>query len=229
MARRRDREDMDELLEFHQEFTQSAASNPGRLSVDWGRYSWCFPLWPVICFVGTPVALALAIAVHWAFWILAVIVLVLDFAWWMRTRMHFVGGCINPGKVVSVDPPLIAVYTDLTKGGPRHPVVKILPHPLRRMARGPFREGQRIATIATYEPGDEEQPHWKDTYPIAVQCATSSRREIERVTESLDAEDWQTLDAALEEVPRPFEPGLYQIRPDRGGRGRRKSSESQMR
>ncbi len=215
MAGRNDQDDMDELLEFHQEFTQSAASNPGRLRVHWGQYSRCFPLWPVICFVGTPVSIALAIAVHWAFWILAVIVLVLDFAWWMRTRMHFVGGCINPGQVVSLDPPLIAVFTDLTKGGPRHPVVKVLPHPLTRMAGGPFRKGQRIATIATYLPGDEDLPHWEDTYPIAVGCATIDRREIERVTRSLDREDWEQLDEALAQVPQPFEPGLYRIKPRR--------------
>ena len=213
MARRDDRKRMDELLEFHKEFTESAASNPGKLAVNWAQYSRCFPLWPVICFVGTPVALALAIAVHWAFWILVAIVLLLDFAWWMRTRMHFIGGCINPGKVVSVDPPLIAVFTDLTKAaGYEHPVVKVLPHPLGRMTGGPFEVGDRVATIATYEYNDEEKPYWKDTYPVAVQCATLDPDEIDRVTASLDRDSWRELDQALEQVPQPYEPGLYRIK-----------------
>jgi hypothetical protein len=204
---------MDELLEFHRGFTESAASNPGRLAVHWGQYSQCFPLWPIICFMGTPVAIALSIAVHWAFWILAAIVLLLDFAWWMRTRLHFVGGCINPGKVVSLDPPLIAVFTDLTKGeGYEHPVVKVLKHPLSRMSGGPFGVGQRIATIATYEHSDEDKPHWSDTYPVAVHCATTDLDEIDRVTAALDKDSWRKLDQALEQVPEPYEPGLYQIK-----------------
>lgn len=214
MARRKDEDRVDELLEFHQKLTQSAASNPGRLKVNWAQYLWCFPGWPVLWVLATLVSLALAMAVHGGFWVLVAIVLLLDFAWWFRTRMHFIGGCINPGKVVSVNPPLIAVYTDLTKrNGVSHPVVKVLPHPFRRMAGGPFREGHDIAAIATYEIGDDDtRDHWSDFYPVAVQCATRDPEEIDRVYDSLDEDSWETLDLALKQVPRPVEPGLYRIR-----------------
>lgn len=219
MAKRRRQKEMEERLRFHQEFTESAASNPGQLEVNWARYIQCFPLWPITFFASAFVFFVLASRVHWGFWVLVAIALFLLWAWWFRTRMQFVGGCINPGKVVSLYPPLIAVYTDLTKGGGvSYPVVKVLKHPFGRMYDGPYEEGDSIAAIAVYQPSnDEEQPHWDDFYPIAVQCATTDSDEVDRIYESLDEESWATLDNALKQVPQPFEPGLYRIRQ----RGRR--------
>ncbi len=220
MTNRRRRKEMDERLKFHQEFTESAASNPGRLEVNWGRYLQCFPLWPTTFAGSAFVFFTLGDKLHWVFWIPTALAAFSLWVWWFRTRMHFVGGCINPGKVVSLHPPLIAVYTDLSKGGVSYPVVKVLKHPLSRMYDGPYQVGDDMATIAVYQPGnDEAQLHWDDFYPVAVQCATMDSEEIDRVYESIDEDSWETMEAALKQVPQPYKPGLHRIRE----RGRRSS------
>lgn len=213
MANRRRQKEIDERLKYHREVTQSAASNPGRLEINWARYIQCFPLWPMTFAGSVLLFFSLAEGIHWAFWIPTAIAAFLLWVWWSRTGFQFVAGCINPGKVVSLHPPLIAVYTDLTKGGGvSYPVVKVLKHPLNRMYDGPYEEGDYIAAIAVYDQKEEGKPHWDDFYPVAVQCATTDSDEVDRVYESIDEESWETLDAALKHVPQPFEPGLYRIR-----------------
>jgi hypothetical protein len=213
------KQDLQGELDFYRRLSGSAAARPGRLAPSFLRYFLCFPTFTLICLGLMLVSLALAWLLHFTFAILAILVAPLLGWSWFRVRAKFVSGCVNPGIVVSVDPPLIAVATDLARGrgrGGPWPVIKILKHPLARMAGGPFAKGDRLATVALYY-GEEAGSHWLDFEPVAAQCATGNRQEIERLLESIEG-TWQALEVGLRQLPRPLQPGQYRIVPSRPDR-----------
>src|SRR5437667_6358329 len=87
-------------------------------------------------------------------------------------REYFETCDLNPGVVLSHAPDLIAVHADLSTGFSPYPVVKVLPHPLRRMTGGRPLIGTRLATIASYRSG-RRTDRWADVKPVAVNCATA--------------------------------------------------------
>ena len=190
----------------------TVASNPGRLSPNLLRFALAFPRWPMIWMGALLTSLSLMVAVHWAFAILAAILLVGNGFYWYAIYSGFRYGCVNPAVVVSREDRLIAVFTDLTTGRGDYPVIKVLHHPLSLMSSVDPRVGTRLATIATYR-GDDEERHWRDFHPHAVNCVTTDGSEIRRVLQSIPAEDWDSLQRGLQQVPRPFKPGLYFVDP----------------
>ena len=137
--------------------------------------------------------------------------------WWMAVRIqeHFIHGCANPAVVVSMTPPLVAVSGDLTlRRGDHWPVVKIIAQPLDRV-RGPRpKVGDRLATVALYY-GFYNKPHWDNFFPIVANCVTDDEETLRELMSRLDSEEgaWEELEAHLKQVPTPYRPGLYWIRP----------------
>lgn len=199
-------------LRRSQESTNTAASNPGMFRVSLLQYTRAYPKWPSIWFGGLAISLLLCVVSLWFIIIAAFFV----FATWFycnRLKSQFVAGCVNPGIIVSLQPPLVAVYTDLTKGGSEFPVVKIERHPIRRMSTGVPEKGQKVTTVAFYESMEEELEHWTDFTPRLTACATGDRRVIQKQLKSVETEDWQHLKAAISQVPKPLTPGLYRYYP----------------
>lgn len=120
-------------------------------------------------------------------------------------------GCANHAMVLSMNPPLIAVYDDLSTGGSSWPVVKILRQPLNRASGPPLQAGDRLATVSLYKGGLVTKPHWEDFYPIAVPCITDDQEAIRDLMARLDAEEggWEMLASCLARIPQPYAPGLY--------------------
>src|SRR5881296_2699167 len=110
---------------------RSTASNPGRVSVQSLRFAAHFPFWPA-CFLLAFVASAAWTAARPSFWPLAALTLALNLLYWLRMRLRFRFGCVNPSKVVSLSPFTLAVFTDLTTGADEYPVIKIVRHPVPR-------------------------------------------------------------------------------------------------
>jgi hypothetical protein len=200
--------------EFLQVEPRAVASNPGRLPVQFWVYFRCFPEEPVVLGVCLLIGLGLGILGQWI--VLGAIGLGLVCSYrrilrFFRTiSRHFWIGNRNPGVVVSHNPDLIAVLTDLSTGRGGYPVIKILPHPLKLMAGGRPAVGARVATIAI-DHGLLSEPRWRTFRPFAVNCATADRKLIQEALESIDERDWQALDWALRQVPTPYQPGLYDV------------------
>jgi hypothetical protein len=184
---------------------RTTASNPGNLSIQPVRFAIHFPIWPVTFGVGL-LATAAWTAVRPGFWPLPVVFLVLNLLFWVRVRLRFRFGCVNPSMVLSTSPFTLAVFTDLTTGGGNYPVIKILPHPAPRGMR--FAAGDKCATVAMYT-GDGNAEHWENFDPILVNCATNNLSAIERVVQTIPAEEWSNLEAGLKEIPQPLKFGLY--------------------
>lgn len=199
-------------LRRSQESSKTAASNPGMFRVSLLHYSTAYAKWPFIWFGGLVISLLLCIVSLW-FLIMAAFFAFATRFYFRLVKSQFVAGCINPGIIVSLQPPLVAVYTDLSKGGDEFPVVKIEQHPIHRMCTGAAEQGQKVTTVAFYESMAEELPHWTDFRPRLTACATTDRRIVQKQLKSVEAEDWIHLKRAISEVPKPLEPGLYRYYP----------------
>ncbi len=193
----------------------TAASNPGRLPVNYLRWAWAFPLESGIFAALNLGLFGLALFVSPAYWFLFVPCALFTFLRLVRLREQFLGGCANPSVVVSVNPPLIAVCTDLRTGPTPYLVVKIIKQPLNRSKRGTPPIGTRVVTVALYDdmkntaygPGG----HWSDVHPMAADCVSNNTALIDCVKETISEADWQELELALEQVPKPYCPGLYPV------------------
>ncbi len=193
----------------------SAASNPGRLRVNYLRWLIHKPTWPLIWGGLALLCLVAALSLHWSLWVPAALLLAWNVLYWVRVREHFWSGCANPGVVVSVDPLLIAVATDLTKGVGTYPAVKIVRARLRHIDGQLPRVGVRVGTVALYTATfDENIPHWVDFDPLPAQYATGDPKKISTLLGSFTADDWADLERFLQQVPQPYQPGLYMINRD---------------
>lgn len=218
------------------DYTQ--ASNPGGLHLNYLCWIRSFPQEPVRLISSLTVTIGCALLVNWALWsgisallheripilpfILITLFLPINSAFWMvispilhkarflaiHIRERFLYGCVNPGMVISSNPTLVAVFTDLrTRETPYH-VIKVLPQPLKRTKIGIPAVGTRLATIAVYE-GNAQKGNWDDFHPIVINCVTDNQADLDRVLQSIPDWEWLELEVGLREIPK--ESGLYSI------------------
>ena len=187
------------------------ASLPGNLDVQYLLWLRCFPREPLTYAAYLAGALLLALFIGPLFWLPVALMLAVAVFSAIRIKEHFRSGCINPACVVSLNPPLIAAYTDLTTGRAPWPVVKVLPHPLHRMHGGAPAVGTRLVVVALYS-GEMGKPHWDDFDPIVANCVTRNEAAIEKAFSRLSEENWSDLKIGLQQVPQPYKLGLYPVR-----------------
>lgn len=186
----------------------TVASNPGEIKFEplvWFCHNQKSAL-IVSSLLIAPLILAFIIS-HW-FFILAALMCLVNIFYWIRAEEHFTADS-NPGLIVSVSPPLYAVYTDLSKGVGKYPVIKVLEYKSRK----PINLEQRLATVATYSNGNgDESPSWNDFFPLPVEYATSDQASIEAQFNSYSDQSWKNLITALTELEEPYSPGLYTLK-----------------
>lgn len=95
---------------------RARASNAGRLDVQPLVFARSFPRWPALFLVAFILLAAGAMLWHWLLWAAVFPLLLQGWLAWSRVEEHFLYGCVNPGRVVSLHPFRIAVYTDLRRG-----------------------------------------------------------------------------------------------------------------
>jgi len=137
----------------------------------------------------------------------SVIFFVINYLYWRRKREHFAYGDSNGGIVVSENPKLIAVTTDLSKGfaGGSYPVVKIVPY------KGKGMLNDRIGTVALYEGTSSCTPHWNDFFPVPVEYVNSNKAELKAVLRSYSEESWEVLETRIKKIGQPYTEGLFKI------------------
>lgn len=137
-TREDERRQLDEEWGWTEDSTEFEANNPGRLRIQPGHYAYCFPFWPLILLGVAVASLAAGIMVRWWWALPSVAVPLLWRRYFRLAAEHFWGGNVNPAKIVSLDPPLVAVHGDLAlDDGRSWQVVRIKRQPLFRMAGGP--------------------------------------------------------------------------------------------
>lgn len=150
-------------------------------------------------------AFAFQVSLLWG-GLFSVVFFVVNYFYWRRKREHFAYGDSNGGIVVSENPKLIAVATDLSKGiTGKYPVVKILPY------KGKGKLNDRIGTVALYEGSSVCTPHWKDFFPVPVEYVNSNQAELNAVLRSYSEESWELLENRVKQLGQPYKEGLFKI------------------
>ncbi|MBL4635248.1 MAG: DUF3239 domain-containing protein [Kofleriaceae bacterium] len=188
----------------------SFASNPGNVGVNvfvWAKHK---PL--IVGLLAFAVLFSLFRVYTYSRWCLLETgaALVASTWYWTRVKEHFAFGCANPGIVVSIHPPLVAVSTDVTKGVGYYPVIKIIPH----SGGDDARLGERVGTVALYGDANEHHAYWSDFNPISIEYATSDALVHKRVLDSYSDEDWAALNRGVKDLRKPYRPGLYRVERD---------------
>jgi hypothetical protein len=173
------------------------------------HYFKCYPSTIVIIVVGLVVAAGVA-----AFGEVVVpLCFVVASACFLYSEIREVRGKLywrdqNGGIVVSLDPPLVAVLTNLTMTGQGYlPGLKIVLQPLGRMAGGPATLGMRLPTVSIYLRGKGDQI-WEDYTPEVVNCVTNDPAAIEQSLQAIPEHEWAALEDALDRL-NDKQPGLY--------------------
>jgi hypothetical protein len=185
-----------------------AASNPAKARVEMLHFLKC-DLKDIFILVGSLLAAGIIVIFSWKPAVivagLGIAVFVISF---FQTRQVFSEGDVCPALVVDPKRNLIAVATDLSKTGDPVPAVKILKQPLGRVTGGPFEKNTRLAFVAMYN-GFKHEPRWRNFGGYLINTGTTNEKTIRRVLKSIDQEQWEQLEAGLEQLDRPYRPGLY--------------------
>ena len=210
---------------------EGVAGNPGNLQISFARWSWYFDyksyliiLLPlvfgifILC-VDPFVKDSLAIIGIVSFGIGCVAAVVHTFnvrKQFQQVEEFYINGDANPAIVLSLNPVLIAVYTDLRRFDECYPVIKIMKVSLKQSCGEPLKVGSYLATVAGYCPPDSpEIEYWADFYPQLVDYV-AGKDQIDKVMATFPEEFYRNLHDGLQHVPKPYKPGLYALWPEPG-------------
>lgn len=197
--------------------TEYGAAVPAWVTFDAARWWRVHPVFPSVLVVLTGVFVFLMLTVISGFLWLVLICVWLLWRHWSRLRHTFRHGNANPGRVVSVNPPLVAVWTDLDNSGeesegPVYPAVKVLRYPLKSVLGDPLEVGQAVPTASIYA-GDEKAAHWADFDPAFLEVGCGDREALWGVLGRVPEGNWAWLDEAVERLTAAgrLKPGLHRM------------------
>jgi len=165
--------------------SNTVASHPGDLEISPIRWLAYRPFWPMI----------------WA----SLLILSIFFA----LKEQFLVGCSNPAKVVSLNPMMVAAYTNLrcSFDAPHCYSIKIIKGKLPKKQSGTYQVGDRVLTVSLYS-GALDKDRWLTFDPIPAILVSGDEAALDNIKNGL-GEEWERLDHWLGKVPQPYEPGLY--------------------
>jgi hypothetical protein len=186
------------------------AANPAWLSVNFLKYFRNFP-YPLMWRVGL---LLTGIGLYW-FTVLGIPLAI--FAGYLIYRhlrwvqQKYLSGCICPGKILSLNPPVLAVYVDLSISQNSCGVIRLLEQPFHLLDRSTARPG-RTAVVCYFEglcaPYSD---HWMVPLPTMPHFAINQQLELQRVYDSIPNEQWEYLEQGLKQLPANPELRTYRI------------------
>lgn len=129
-----------------------------------------------------------------------------------NSRLSRLGACC-PAKVVSLDPPRLAIFSDMSmRPDASHPAIIVKAFNPSKISGSPVRFGERLAVAAFYEPGDEQLPEerWKTLSVIEpIRAMTSDEHDIRRTLASIEADEWEQLEAGAICSQPPHDERIY--------------------
>ena len=127
---------------------------------------------------------------------------------------HFMRGDGNPGVVVALNPTLVAIATDISRGPKACPAIKIIRTKLKHSQGKELQVGSIIATAAQYGIRPFGNKDYFDSFdPIPVEEATANESYIASLIQAFDRHQYELLNL-VKLLPKPHHPGLYYMWPD---------------
>jgi len=144
---------------------------------------------------------------HWGFGIVLIGAILYNVWYWFMQKNKFKGGDVNPGKVLSVNPTLVAVATNLTKYGEDYPILKIIE---TKLPEEDNILNNIVPTIALYNDNPHGYPFWSEFHPVPVIHGISDKNKIESIMSQFSKDKFEMLDRYIEQV-KIKESGIYKI------------------
>lgn len=191
--------------------SEYGASTPANIPLETARWMKHHPLWPVLYPVLAGTCLLLMLWGPSGFLWLALLFAFLTFRYWGKVRHAFRHGNANPARLLSVRPPLVAVWSDLTTSEEQgHPAIKVLPYPLKTVLGQPLQVGQAVPTASIYQ-GSEDAEAWKDLTVYLLEEGSADHAALGEMLGRIPPEEWAELDGALEAAGWQMKPGLHRL------------------
>ena len=129
---------------------------------------------------------------------------------------HFMRGDANPGIVLTVNPTLVAVATDMSRTDEPYKAVKVFQTNLKPStgSTSTLEVGSVIGTIAQYSASAGNQGHFADFNPVPAELATKNEDYLSSLIDSFDQEQYRQAAQAIKCLPQPYRPGLFHIGPE---------------
>lgn len=153
------------------------------------------------------VGFLLMIQVHWVFVFLFIAALLYNIWYWLKAFNLFKGGDVNPGKVISINPTLVAVATDMRKHSGDYPVLKIIKTQLPREDR---ELGKIIPTVALYNDNPHGYPFWAEFHPVPVVHGMNDLNYIDHMLRNFSAKQIESLKEYIMKL-NVKEVGIYKV------------------
>jgi len=144
---------------------------------------------------------------HWIFIIIFIGALLYNIWYWLTVGNNFSGGDVNPGKVLSLNPNLVAVATDMRKFVGDYPILKIIEC---NLLKEDHEIGKIIPTVALYNENPHGYPFWSEFHPVPVNLGIKNRKQIEYLNSEFSDEDIKLLNDYIEEIG-VIKKGTYKI------------------
>jgi hypothetical protein len=175
--------------------------------IQWIKYNFSKIIKSLLALI---VGFLLMFKVHWLFALVFIGALLYNIWYWLTTFNKFKGGDVNPGKVISIDPPLLAIATDMRKFGGDYPILKII---TTKLPSEDKIVGKVIPTVALYNDNPHGYPFWAEFHPVPVIHGISDKKRIAHIMSSFSKDSLNTLDNYLNMVGAKEE-GIYKVDED---------------
>lgn len=149
----------------------------------------------------------LMIRLHWLFSLVFIGAALYAIWYWIMAYNRFKGGDVNPGKVISLNPTLVAVATDMRKSGGDYPVLKIIK---TRLPQEDNVTGKIVPTVALYNDNPHGYPFWAEFHPVPVIHGIRNRNKINQILESFSKSSLDTLEDYIRKVNFK-DAGIYKV------------------
>jgi Protein of unknown function (DUF3239) len=190
---------------------ETFAHNQGKMSLElltWAKYEPEVKFW----LVGIVLLFLLTLGISFLFVIPLIIVGIMFYTKFTKKQSKFRSGDCNPGIVVALNPTLIAVPTDFTKGFGKFPIIKITETPLTQVNKQDLKIGDRLATVALYSGYmSNEIPHWNDFYPEPINIGVTNPESIDAVFSRFHEDDWTELNQRISNLEKPYRVGTFKV------------------
>ena len=162
--------------------------------LQWTKYNFSKVIKPLLALL---LGFLLMTKVHWIFALLFIGALLYTIWYWFTAFNKFKGGDMNPGKVISVTPTLIAVASDMRKFSGDYPILKIIE---AKLPKEDLELHKIIPTIALYNDNPHGYPFWAEFHPVPVVHGIKDKNHINSILSNFSETDIQTLNDYIDKA-----------------------------
>lgn len=155
---------------------------------------------------------ALAVLVHWTFWIAFGVVALVSLYYWLVVWSYFHHGGVYPAIVVSEHLCRVAALVNLSLGlDGFYPAVQVVDLPLGRMPGGPPHVGDRLVTVHLVAGEDEARQRATRLYCVPARFLTGNEADLRRFADNIGDDEWEVLEQFVSRHGDACEVGIHRL------------------